>query len=258
MVAAALGEGRRKEARRRACELAAVLAALLCGAPVIASASDCPPETQVRVPQAPPPPFNIDKVKEVLLVYQAGDYDGDCRGGFRGRARLSRRPRRRGEQACPRARYRRNLAVELGEHQGQQFRFHPRRRLRPVAERPMRIQGLDPARRGAVVKPALDLFNAAKAKGVAVFFITGRRDSERQATLWNLDRAGFEGWEKLVTRPDDDAHTPRCKPSRPSSAARLRTRAIRSLPRSGISRAISTAGSPSARSRLPNPFYFIP
>ena len=85
MVAAALGEGRRKEAQRPAalaCELAAVLAALLCGAPEIASASDCPPETQVRVPQAPPPPFNIDKVKEVLLVYQAGDYDGDVAAVF--------------------------------------------------------------------------------------------------------------------------------------------------------------------------------
>src|SRR5262245_64506592 len=57
-----LAEGARKAARRRAalaCELAAVLAILLYGAPV--GASDCPPQTQVRLPQAPPPPLNIDK-----------------------------------------------------------------------------------------------------------------------------------------------------------------------------------------------------
>jgi acid phosphatase len=36
-----------------------------------------------------------------------------------------------------------------------------------------------------------------------VFFITGRRDKQRQATLWNLDRAGFQGWARLTTRPDE-------------------------------------------------------
>jgi hypothetical protein len=85
MFAGALGEGRRKEARRRAefaYELAAVLAALLCGAPDITSARDCPSETQVHLPQAPAPPLNIDKVKEVLLAYQAGDYDGDVAAVF--------------------------------------------------------------------------------------------------------------------------------------------------------------------------------
>jgi hypothetical protein len=31
-----------------------------------------------------------------------------------------------------------------------------------------------------------------------VFFITGRRDRERQATLWNLERAGYERLYELV------------------------------------------------------------
>ena len=97
MFAGALGEGRRKEARRRAAfayELAAVLAALLCGAPDITNARDCPPETQVHVPQAPAAPLNIDKVKEVLLAYQAGDYDGDV-------SRRFSRPRAPTSKAAP-------------------------------------------------------------------------------------------------------------------------------------------------------------
>ena len=51
---------------------------------------------------------------------------------------------------------------------------------------------------------ALKFFNAVKAKGVAVVFLSSRRDNQRQATLWNLDQAGYQGWEKLITRPDRD------------------------------------------------------
>ena len=50
----------------------------------------------------------------------------------------------------------------------------------------------------------MKLFNTAKAKGVAVIFITGRPDAQRDATILNLDNAGFEGWTELRTRPDRD------------------------------------------------------
>jgi hypothetical protein len=41
-----------------------------------------------------------------------------------------------------------------------------------------------------VIEPTLKLFNAARAKGVSVFFITGRDESERAAAIRNLHRAG--------------------------------------------------------------------
>ena len=37
------------------------------------------------------------------------------------------------------------------------------------------------------IEPARQLFNAAKANGVAVIFITGRPDKQREATILNLD-----------------------------------------------------------------------
>ena len=40
----------------------------------------------------------------------------------------------------------------------------------------MRLQSMDTARGCATNHAGVDLFNAAKAKGVVVFFITGRRD----------------------------------------------------------------------------------
>lgn len=51
------------------------------------------------------------------------------------------------------------------------------------------------------IGPTLDLFNAAHAKGVSIFFITGRDEGERAATIRNLHAAGFRGWTALVMRP---------------------------------------------------------
>ena len=56
------------------------------------------------------------------------------------------------------------------------------------------------------IEPTRTFFNAIRARNVSVFFITGRRDSQRDATLLNLDHAGFQGWTKLVTRPDNDTN----------------------------------------------------
>jgi acid phosphatase len=258
MFAAALGEKRRTAVRRRAalaCELAAVLAILLAGAP--AGASDCPPETQVRVPQPPPPPLNIDKVKEVLLAYQAGDYDGDVAAVFaaarayvEGRAGAVSKPA---------------LVLDIDETslsnwanlKANNFGFIAdgacdRLPTGPCGFRAWILQGVAP-----VVKPALDLFNAAKAKGVAVFFITGRRDSERQATLLNLDRAGFEGWEKLVTRPDNDAHAT-VQAFKTEQRRKVEDAGYKIIATVGDQQSDLDGGSAECRFKVPNPFYFIP
>jgi predicted secreted acid phosphatase len=61
------------------------------------------------------------------------------------------------------------------------------------------------------IGPTLDFFKAIRAKDVtvniAVFFITGRHDKQRQATLWNLDSVGFKGWTGVATRPDKDTRS---------------------------------------------------
>jgi HAD superfamily, subfamily IIIB (Acid phosphatase) len=55
------------------------------------------------------------------------------------------------------------------------------------------------------IAPTLKFFNAVRAKGVAVFFITGRRNSQRRVTILNLRREGFQDWTELAMRPDNDA-----------------------------------------------------
>ena len=67
-------------------------------------------------------------------------------------------------------------------------------------------RGIAPA-----IGPTLDFFNVIRAKDVAVniavFFVTGRHEKQRQVTLWNLDSAGFKGWAGVATRPDKDARS---------------------------------------------------
>jgi len=57
--------------------------------------------------------------------------------------------------------------------------------------------GKDPA-----IAPTLRVFQRARAMNVAVFFITGRPDDQREATERNLEEAGFKGYEKLFTTPN--------------------------------------------------------
>jgi hypothetical protein len=56
--------------------------------------------------------------------------------------------------------------------------------------------------RANAIPGTLALFNAAKARNVAVFFITGRKEDEtlRAATVKNLNAAGYDGWTGLVMR----------------------------------------------------------
>jgi predicted secreted acid phosphatase len=51
------------------------------------------------------------------------------------------------------------------------------------------------------IQPTLALFNAALARGVTVFFITGRDESLRIPTETNLKRVGYNGRARLIMRP---------------------------------------------------------
>jgi acid phosphatase len=229
----------------------------LAGTLSITRAADCPLAPQLHVPQAPPPPLNIDKIKDVLLAYQAGDYDGDVAAVFAAaRAYVERRA---GEVSKP------ALVLDIDETslsnwsnlKANNFGFIAdgacdRLPNGPCGFKAWILQGVAPA-----IKPALDLFNAAKAKGVAVFFITGRRDRERQATLWNLDRAGYEGWAKLVTRPDDDAH-PTVEAYKTEERRKLAEAGYTIIATVGDQQSDLDGGFAECTFKVPNPFYFIP
>jgi len=254
---------RRTGETARQCSIApkhALAAALglvaLAGTLSITRAADCPPESQQHLPQAPPPPLNIDKVKDVLLAYQAENYDGDIAAVFAAaRAYVEGRA---GQVSKP------ALVLDIDETslsnwsnlKANNFGFIAdgacdRLPSGPCGFKAWILQGVAPP-----IKPALDLFNAAKAKGVAVVFITGRRDRERQATLWNLDRAGYEGWAKLVTRPDDDAH-PTVEAYKTEERRKLAEAGYTIIATVGDQQSDLDGGFAECTFKVPNPFYFI-
>jgi hypothetical protein len=229
---------------------------LLTGPPNATRAADCPPAVQVHTPQPPPPPLNIDKVKEALLAYRAEGYDGDVAAVFAtARAYVEGRA---GEVNKP------ALVLDIDETslsnwpniKANDFGFISdgacdRLPNGPCGFKTWILQGIAPP-----IMPVLDLFNAAKAKGVAVFFITGRRDSERQATMWNLDRAGYEGWAKLVTRPDDDPH-PTVEAFKTEERRKLAEAGYTIIATVGDQESDLEGGFAECRFKVPNPFYFI-
>lgn len=59
-------------------------------------------------------------------------------------------------------------------------------------------EGIAPA-----IKPVKAVYDMARANGVTVFFITGRKESDRPGTEKNLSAMGFADYEQLICKPLD-------------------------------------------------------
>jgi acid phosphatase len=109
------------------------------------------------------------------------------------------------------------------------------------------------------IGPTLSFYRAVRAKNVPVFFITGRRDNQRRVSLWNLDNAGFQGWARLATRPDDQhgSIVPFKSGQRDKIAAEGYT-IIANVGDQDSDLQDLKEKSADCSFKLPNPFYFIP
>jgi acid phosphatase len=129
----------------------------------------------------------------------------------------------------------------------------------PCSERPGFSCGFDNwiAKAHAIpLEPARHFFNSMRAKHIAVFFVTGRRDSQRSATVRNLHRAGFNGWTKLVTRPDDDK-AESIVPFKSGERAKI-AKNYTILATIGDQESDGAGAYAHCGFKLPNPFYAIP
>lgn len=107
------------------------------------------------------------------------------------------------------------------------------------------------------VGPVLELFDDARDRRVAVFFITGRPATVpviRDWTEQNLTAAGYAGWKELILNPGDAGGTLEYK-----SAARARIEAddYRIVLNVGDQESDLKGGYSDKAYKLPNPFYFI-
>jgi acid phosphatase len=118
----------------------------------------------------------------------------------------------------------------------------------------------DALERAPAIAPTLALFNDARAKGVRVFFITGRHEAERDVTAGNLRKAGYVGWDDkdLIMRPAQDNFPTAQAYKTDARRAIEEDRHFHILVSAGDQASDIDGGYREYPAKLPNPFYFIP
>jgi predicted secreted acid phosphatase len=107
------------------------------------------------------------------------------------------------------------------------------------------------------LSPTLALFRQAKAAGVPVFFITGRTENLRFATIRQLRAAGYEGWAGLFLKPQNYA-LPSIVPFKSGVRRSLEKQGWKIVLNVGDQWSDLEGGHARHAVKLPNPFYFIP
>ena len=239
---------------------AAIILSLLVAA---ASASaQCPAVPEPNIPSVPVP-LNIDKMKDVLRDYHDTKYAQDMAAVYA--IAQSYVEQRANEVKRP------AVILDIDETvlsnwpdlDADDFGFIDKGRCDDLPDGPCGFGAWILRSEATAFPSALKFFNAIKAKGVALIFITSRRDKQRQATLWNLDQPGYEGWTKLVTRPDRDDF-PTAEAFKTTARAKIETDDKYTLI-ANIGDQLSdieqqpgiNAGKAECSFKLPNPFYFI-
>ena len=110
------------------------------------------------------------------------------------------------------------------------------------------------------IVPVLELFNFAKEKNIAVFFVTGRTECQRPITEANLKEAGYSGWTDLYMQPDVPEGKPKpiAQVFKPKNRQDIEAKGYEIVLNIG-DQASDLVGCCAARVfKLPNPFYLVP
>jgi acid phosphatase len=107
------------------------------------------------------------------------------------------------------------------------------------------------------IAPTLALFKQARAKGVSVFFITGRNESERAATEANLHKAGYDNWNALVMRPAGTS-TRSAADFKAPERAKIAAQGFTIIANVGDQPSDLAGGNAERIFLVPNPFYRVP
>lgn len=107
------------------------------------------------------------------------------------------------------------------------------------------------------IKPMLVLYKQALKKGIRVFFVTGRKESERQATRNNLLKAGYSNWAGLYLRPENYAQSS-IIPFKSQTRALITKKGYTIIASIGDQFSDIRGGYNKKGFKLPNPFYYLP
>jgi len=242
--------------RNRNLLIATSVVALLSIAPTFAATIDCPAPVPNHIPAPPPPPLNIDTVKALLLDYHQQYCDIDVAAVFDSaqtfvekKAAQSKRPA---------------LVLDIDETSltnwpnllADNFGFVAEGSCDLLPAGPCGFNQWVLKSSAKAIEPARQLFNAAKANGVAVIFITGRPDKQREATILNLIHEGFDGWTELRTRPNRD-DLPNVQTYKAAERTKVEAEGYTIIANVGDQMSDLEGEHSGCHFKVPNPFYFI-
>lgn len=107
------------------------------------------------------------------------------------------------------------------------------------------------------IAPIQNLARKAQARGIAVFFITGRPENQREATERNLRAAGYTDFVKLYMVPDGSAFASAVDFKAPVRAA-IEAEGYTIIANIGDQPSDLFGGNARKIFLLPNPFYRVP
>jgi acid phosphatase len=106
------------------------------------------------------------------------------------------------------------------------------------------------------IRPTLNLFNAAKADGVEIFFISSRPEEQREATVENLEGVGYRGWKKLILKPRNDSSP--VQAFKTAGRRKIEEDGYKIIANVGDQLSDLCGGHAEKAFKVPNPFYLIP
>ena len=188
--------------------IASCAVAALSSGPGPAGAVDaCPAPVADHLPTVPSGPLNIGTIKPLLVDYHTNRYDEDVAAVFNSAKKFMEQNAAQSKRPV--------IVLDIDETSltnwpnlvADDFGFVAGGSCDVLPAGPCGFNRWILSSTAEALGPALNLFKAAKLIGVGVIFITGRPDSQRDATVINLEHAGFDGWTELRTRPDRDPRT---------------------------------------------------
>jgi acid phosphatase len=122
---------------------------------------------------------------------------------------------------------------------------------------PCGLQAWDERAQSTVIQPTMDIFTTAKDRGAAIFFITGRGESQRAATERNLQTVGYTGYKQLIMEPHG-AHYVSAADFKAPQREQIEQQGYTIIANVGDQPSDLDGGFAEQTYLLPNPFYRIP
>jgi predicted secreted acid phosphatase len=217
----------------------ALLAASVLAAPAFAATP--PPTTAAQIP-------NLSIVKaEIVAYYASGTYEREASGvAAAAQAYVDERVREHARRPA--------IVLDIDDTA---LSDYPYEAAHDFGYGPASYDAAVAAESFPAIAPTLHLAQHAKAEGVAVIFVTGRRTPERAVTLANLLNVGYPQPDGLMLRPVGD-HASSVIPFKSHARAQVQAAGYTVLISMGDQRSDLTGGHAERTFKLPNPMYFIP